>query len=283
MDVARTLLIVAWAAGCYAPTLAENLPCSETGECPEGQRCAPATQRCVRTLPPDDAPALRDAPTDAPPTDVAPDAPPSLAFADDFGRADGDAIGNGWIEKTPAAFRLTDGEVTRVALPDSEYRDQLVYRPAAENVLDVEISIDFRVTASPPRYPQIFVRGVSSLIGEPDSYTGYLLYVDGDTVANRVVLGRQEGTVFVGTLDAFNLTVALAVGSTYRMTLRAEGTTPVTVSARIEHLTGSGAALIGQTTVEDAEPTRITVPGTVGFAGDMGTVYVYDRFRRTPL
>jgi hypothetical protein len=287
MEVARALLlIVVCAAGCYAPTPAENLPCSESGECPQGQHCAPATQRCVRMVPADDGPS--DAPTDAhvdtpAVTDAAIDAPLSLLFADDFERADSESIGNGWIEKTPSTFFLRAGKVVRMDGTATSYRDHLVYRPISENVLDVEVTVDVQFTALPPRFPQVFVRGVSASIGATDSYSGYLLYVNGVALANEVVLGRQEGNEFVGTLSQFTLSESFAVGPEYRMILRATGTSPVTVAARIERLVGSGSVTIGQTTVIDSSATRITEPGTVGFSGDEAASYIYDRFRRTPL
>lgn len=225
-------------------------------------------------LPPDVGTSPGDTST---PSDVAPDAP-SLVFADDFARADSEDIGNGWIEKTPGAFRLTGGEVARNVTSGTGYRHHLVYRPATESVLDVEISLDVRVTSLPTFTPQLFVRGDPASIADLDAYTGYLLY----GTADRFVLGRQEGNLFVITLSELFLMEALAVGPTYRMTLRAVGTSPVTLTARIDRMSPNGAVMLGQTVVMDTAATRITVPGSVGFSGDSGTPYIYDRFRRTP-
>ncbi|MCA9620159.1 MAG: hypothetical protein KC731_14130, partial [Myxococcales bacterium] len=43
----------------------------------------------------------------------------NLLFEDDFARADGDAVGNGWIEKTPAVFSLAGGKAVKAATMDN--------------------------------------------------------------------------------------------------------------------------------------------------------------------
>lgn len=55
-------------AGCYAPTVAENVPCGPRGECPSNQDCYAGT---CRSTPPN---------IDAPLADVVPDARPDAAF-----------------------------------------------------------------------------------------------------------------------------------------------------------------------------------------------------------
>lgn len=262
-------------AACYAPAAREGSPCGPGGECPTGQQCDPASTRCTRTIAPVDA-VVTDAPR------VIVDAATS-DFVDMFSRADSANIENGWIEKNPTAFSVTAGEVTRVATSPESYRDNLVYRPAQEDALDVEISVEVRFTQTPPRFPQIFVRARSATIATVDSYDGYLLYVDGSTTANQVVLGRQLGTPFVATLSTFTLSESLSTTDRYRMVLRAQGTAPVMLAARVEKLVGAAWSTIGSTTFEDSAAERITTPGTVGFAGDEVAAYVYDDFRRTLL
>lgn len=223
----------------------------------------------MRMLTPIDAPVvvIEDARPDAASTD----------FVDTFTRANSANIGNGWIEKNPAAFSITDGEVTRVATSPESYRDNLVYRP--EDVLDVEISVNVRFTQTPPRFPQIFVRGRA--LTTVNSYDGYLLYVDGGAATNQVVLGRQLGMPFVVTLSSFTLTEPLNTTARYRMVLSAQGTMPVMLSARIERL--NPVTIIGSTTFSDGAAERITTAGRVGFAGDEVAAYIYDDFRRVNL
>jgi hypothetical protein len=255
-------------ASCYAPRANEGVACSPAGECPAGQICDPATGRCARELA--DA-GLADVPIDA---DV-------TRFVDDFERPDG-AIGNGWIEKNPSVYSLARGEVVRVPTPTESYRDNMVHRPASEDLRDVEISVRVRFTASPPGYAQIFVRGQSETIAAPDAYDGYLLYVEGG-LTDELVLGRQRGSVFVATLRRFTLAEPFDTTSSYRLTLRAAGNMPVSLHASVEREVGDQWIVIGETTAEDSASNRIKDPGTVGFAGNEVETYVYDEFRRVAL
>lgn len=246
------------AGGCYAPSPLEGAPCSTRGECPSGLVCD-STDRCTRA-----------------PADV-----PDEIFEDAFSRANGAAIGNGWIEKSQPTYSLDGGEVVRIETTES-YRDNMVYRPASEDVRDVEISIRVRFTAIPPGYAQIFVRGASSTIAAPDSYDGYLLYIAGEQT-DEAILGRQRGSVFVTTLTKLPLSPPLDASSTYRMTLRAAGARPVALRARIERLDGDSWTRIGETAVEDHADSQIDAAGTVGFAGNEMATYVYDDFQRVSL
>src|SRR5688572_16173725 len=96
---------IAMVVGCYAPTAQDGVPCAANGECPTGQVCDPTSRRCFGELP-----DSVDAPVDQSPSDAAidtmMDAPEPDSFVDTFGRADGDAIGNGWLEKAPDAWKL---------------------------------------------------------------------------------------------------------------------------------------------------------------------------------
>ncbi len=254
------------AGGCYDPAPREGAPCSATGDCPSGLACD-GTGRCTRT--PGDAPS--DTTGDAPAED----------FVDSFSRPDGASIGNGWIEKLASTYALAGGEVVRIDTPES-YRDNMVYRPASEDLRDVEISVGVRFTAIPPGFAQIFVRGEAATIAAPDSYDGYLLYIEGGQ-ADEAVLGRQRGTVFVTTLSRFPLVPPLDAGSAFRMTLRATGAQPVALRAKIERLSNGAWTAIGETAIEDFAATQIDAAGTVGFAGNEVSTYVYDDFRRVRL
>jgi len=264
------VLVAVVAGGCYDPAPREGAPCSTAGDCPSGLACD-STGRCTR--------APGDAPSDAP-RDASGDAPGG-DFVDLFSRADGPSIGNGWIEKNAPTYSLAGGEVVRIETAES-YRDNMVYRPASEDVRDVEISLRVRFTAIPPGYAQIFVRGAAATIAATDAYDGYLLYVVGSR-ADQAVLGRQRGSVFVATLSSFPLSPPLDASSTYRMTLRASGAQPVALQAKIERRENGAWATIGETAVEDGDATRLEAAGTVGFAGNEAATYVYDEFRRVLL
>lgn len=260
------VLVAAAAAGCYHPSPHEGAPCSLSGDCPSGFACD-GTGRCTR------------APGDEP-LDASGDAPGG-ELVDSFSRPDGAAIGNGWIEKQASTYALAGGEVVRIDTAES-YRDNMVYRPASEDLRDVEITVGVRFTALPPGFAQIFVRGAAATIAAPDSYDGYLLYVDGER-AGEAVLGRQRGSVFVTTLSRFPLSPVPDTSGMFRMTLRATGAQPVALQARIERLEGRSWTTIGETAVEDSAAAQIDAAGTVGFAGNELAAYVYDDFRRVAL
>jgi hypothetical protein len=207
-------------------------------------------------------------------------APPAANdFVDDFSRADGSVIGNGWVEKNPAAFAL---QGNRVAVQGTgAYWNNLVYRPASENSLDVEASVEFDLIGSYVGYPELFVRLQTDTAQTPDNFTAYLLYIAADP--SIATLNRHGQGGYGTSLANINLNPALAVGDTYRLRLRAEGTDPVQLDAFVERFNGTGWDIIGQTSFADADPNRITTPGSVGFSGDAETGYLYDNFRRSLL
>ena len=204
----------------------------------------------------------------------------SGGFFDAFARADGASIGNGWIEKNPAAFQLQGGAAVKQAT-GLGYRDNLVYRPSGEDLLDVEASIEFSVSQSSPGYPQLFTRIQSASAATPNTIDGYILFVN--NAANQAILGRQEGASFVSTLAALNFAPGLNTTDTFRMRLRALGTSPVQLTAFMERWDGSAWEVLGQVFVNDASGARISTPGSVGFSGYIESLYSYDNFTATNL
>lgn len=272
--VAGAILAVL-ASGCYDPTVAANVPCGPLGECPSPQVCDPSTLRCVLTLPPDRDAAI-DAPVDAIPTD----APPPAPFVDAFARADAADLGNSWIEKTPTTWSIGSGRVTRADSTVS-YRDNLVYRPASEDVRDVEISITGRFTTATTGSPQIFVRAQPATVASPGEYDGYLLYVAGSSGGATVNLGRQRGSVFVVTLGSTTLDTPLDTVTDFRLSLRALGANPVMLRAQIDRLVAGTWTMVGEIVTSDADALRLDGPGSVGFSGDSNGTVTYDDFTRT--
>jgi len=198
-------------------------------------------------------------------------------FTDAFTRADGANIGNGWIEKTPNTFSLAANEVTKPSA-GFDYRDNLVYRPAAENVLDVDASVEIRFTGA-PGYPQLFVRGQTGTIANAGTMDAYLLYINSSNT--QAVLARQRGTGFDSPLSTFTLAPALNTTDRFRMRLSATGTNPVALSAFVERWNGTAWQIIGQATASDTNAQRISTAGTVGFGGYTETTYRFDNFSRT--
>jgi len=201
-------------------------------------------------------------------------------FLDAFNRPDSATLGNGWLEKAPQAFELTSGSVRKLA-SSSGYLDNIVYRPASEDALDVEASIEFQLQNPLPGYPQLFTRIQQATVGTAGTLDGYILFVNDD--ATIAFVGQQVGSGFLTELASMNISPALNTSDTYRMRLRTTGTSPVQINAYIERLAGSTWQVIAQLSFADTSPARITSPGSVGFGGYIEDGYLYDNFTRTTL
>jgi hypothetical protein len=206
--------------------------------------------------------------------------PVSASFVDEFTRPDSDLLGNGWIEKTANAFMLQGGRAQKQA-NTGDYRDNIVYRPSAENALNVEASMTMRLTSNQPGYPQLFVRAQTSTIAAPLTMDAYMLYVDDST--SLAVLGRQRGSTFVTTLAYIPLAPSLNTADTFRLRLSANGTTSVQLQAYIERFNGVAWQIIGQASFTDTAADRISTAGSVGFGGYFENVYSFDSFTRSVL
>ena len=201
-------------------------------------------------------------------------------FVDAFNRAASAALGNSWIEKTATAFELLNNEAARTAT-GFDYRDNLVYRPSAEDALDVEAAVEVRFTTVPPGYPQVFVRGQSNTIAGGATLDAYLLYINNSNT--QAILARQRGTNFDEPLATLTLNPALNATDRYRLRLQATGTNPVQLSAFVERLNGGAWQIIGQAAAGDSAANRISTAGTVGFGGYTELSPRFDNFARTAL
>jgi hypothetical protein len=213
-------------------------------------------------------------------SDAATDAGPSVYFTDDFNRADGPSIGNGWITKDPTGYALKSGMVRWLGDAQS-YRDHLVRRPPTEDRLDVkaQMTVTFGVGFPGPAYPQIDVRVQSATAANPDAFDGYIFYIEDDPALAQIA--RQRGTAAETKLAAVNISPALQEGKVYRLSLSAVGTNPVKLTATIEALdTQSQWTFVAQQTSSDSAAERIDTAGAVGFSGGNGSagVYNYDDF-----
>jgi hypothetical protein len=201
---------------------------------------------------------------------------------DNFNRPDSSTIGNGWLELTPNAFFITNGQVVKQPTGGTGYLMNLVYRPAAENVLDVNASVEFQIlqTAASWRYPQLWARLQTTTLGYGYA-DGYILYVNDS--GTELILGRQEQNYFVFPLSIMTLSQEITSGNNYRMSLQVTGTDPVDLQATVERQTATGWLVIGQASALDTSPNRHTTAGSVGFSGYIFDGYVYDNFLRTNL
>lgn len=207
-------------------------------------------------------------------------APATANIFDDFERANAAALGNGWVEKNAAAFSLASGTAAKGTV-STGYRDNIVYRPAAENVADVEVAVELRALAANPGYPQIFARVQTGTVAGADQLDGYMIYVNNS--ATQAILGRQRGNAFVTALATLNLSSAFNTTDRFRLRLRAAGTNPVQLDAWVERLVGATWTVLASTQVLDSDAERITGAGSVGFGGYIEDTYTFDNFVRTNL
>lgn len=205
--------------------------------------------------------------------------PVSAQFLDEFSRADSDSLGNGWIEKAPAAFYLIGGQASKQPY-STNYTNSLVYRPASEDLLNVEAAVQMRLRSSSPGYPQLIARMQSSTAAVDGSFDGYLIFIDNNN--SSAYLGRQRGSS-LATLGGITISPALNMTDTYRMRMTVTGTSSVQIQAFIERLNGATWQIIGQTSATDTSAQRLSGVGTVGFSGYVENAYTYDNFTRNSL
>jgi hypothetical protein len=183
----------------------------------------------------------------------------SYDFEDDFERADSPDVGNGWVEKTPAAFSLVDGGLRRTS-GSTSYPNNLVYRPD-ETWLDVEAVLELTFDElEPTGHPQFVLRAQLADIDEPGSVTGYLLFV---TNGGTLEITRQIAGSFTYQVES-PLGSAIELNRPYRMRLSVVGTNPVMVHGQLEERDGAGTWSV-HTSVQmtDDSDMRIASAGTL--------------------
>jgi hypothetical protein len=203
---------------------------------------------------------------------------PCVSFEDDFERPDSVDIGNGWIEKTPNRFALVAGRVDDES-GIGNYKDNLVYRPVDDSVLDVDVSIELRfVDASLPGYPQLHVRAQGDDIAAANTLHAYDVYIESDGVL-AIAIVRIDSNGGSATGVQTELPEPLETGADYLLSARVEGTDPVVVEGTFERWNGNTWVLVAEAELIDGDPERITTPGTVAISGDAQTsTFTYDRF-----
>src|SRR2546430_10648404 len=137
----------------------------------------------------------------------------ATTFSADFSRPDSADLGNGWVEKTPGAFSLVGNRVSKAATATG-FADNVLYRPAGENMLDGEASVEVRFNSLPPGYAQVFVRGQTGTIANAGVFDGYLLYTDNDP--GRALLDRIENGAF-RPLTQITIAPSLNTTDTFRL------------------------------------------------------------------
>jgi hypothetical protein len=206
-------------------------------------------------------------------------------FFDPFDRPNGPDLGNGWIEKTPGAFRILDEQVEFDTVNGEDFRDNLFYRPLAESLLDVEASVvvDF-VADDPFGFPQLHTRVQADDVATLGSLTSYVVFVDSDDPLDpRLTVNRIAGGAF-GPGDSVSIAPPPVAVETYRLRSRVTGTDPVTVEGFFEVLVSDAWEVRTEVMLVDVAEDRIVVAGTMGGGGHVALQhFVLDDFSYTPI
>lgn len=195
--------------------------------------------------------------------------PPGNVFFDDFQRADGATVGNGWLEKVDS-FSIAAGALRQTGV--GSYRDLMVRRPASENALDVEISVNVthnRDNGDPALYARM--QPASGTLGSLVAYSFY-------AIRDFVGLDRDEGSRDQYTeLASQTLAEPLTAPYAYSLSLKVTGTNPVVIVATMKDANGNVKATLNYT---DSSAARITQPGGVAFGSGDADGARFDDFER---
>jgi hypothetical protein len=202
-------------------------------------------------------------------------------FSDEFDRPDHPDIGNGWIEKNPNAFSISENTVLVNGSVLLSYRDNIVYRPAADDSLDLRVSMELLLSQDTPGFPQLHLRVQRDAVASLDTLDSYVLFIDNENT--RAVLGRQRGTNFADVLATLAIDPPLNTTDRFRLSLQALGTETVFLKALIERFDADVWLVIGKGQASDASEVRIASPGSYGFSGFLGDAYRIDNFQKVGL
>ena len=183
----------------------------------------------------------------------------SGGFFDDFNRPNSADLGNGWTEKYPPAFSIQNNEVVMIDTGIIDYHDTIVYRPAGEDLRDVELGLEFRVLST-LAFPQLHARVQRDTIEQPDTLDAYLLFVDGfEPSPGRAVIARQAPVA--GQFECYMLGIPfpspLQGTDRYRLRFRVVGANPVTLTGFVDRFDGTA----WQPFASGSDPRRLLQPG----------------------
>lgn len=202
-----------------------------------------------------------------------------IGFFDSFDRPDQAGVGNNWIENKAGVFSITGNEVT-TAPTTGAWTTNHVYRPAAEDLDDLEVSLEFVTTdVTTPDWPQIFVRGDA----DASAYYVWVEYGPSASAGVNVDIardGRLDGSSWTA-LDSGTVPLA-SVGERYRLRLSAKGFNPVVLAGAYERWTGTTWQTLISLSAQDSAPSAIA-SGHWGFSSNQRPTFTYDNFSMTPL
>lgn len=191
-------------------------------------------------------------------------------FFDDFDRPDAEDLGGSWVEGNPDAFAIVSDRAAPQQVATS-YPTNLAEVDTL-SVLDLTMSVEIIFEdADVFSFPQMHAR-----IGQSNgSLRSYLCYAR-DT--DEVIVSRQDegGQIY---LASASFADPLDTQSTYRLVGDVTGTNPVSLSCRLERITGGDDEVVAEVAYDDTDANRITTPGRVGLSvHDAAPNFVYDDF-----
>ena len=198
-----------------------------------------------------------------------------VLFADDFERPNNAQVGNGWLEKSAAAWSIAGGLVVG-ADGSPTFDDSVVYRPFSEEVADVETTVMFQYTTLPSATtPQLHAR-IQPGVETPGMETAYLGY---SSAADSLTVGAVRDGGLSGTTSV-TIAPALEVNVWYRMRFVVQGTDPVQLYAAVEEGSDEqGWTVLAEVSSADTSQDAITSPGSYGFSGHQALTHIeYDNF-----
>lgn len=200
-------------------------------------------------------------------------------FFDDFDRADSQAIGNGWIEKQPTIFSISENEVVAADDLFHPYYEQVVYQD--ESVSDIELRVEFRIDSPDPlNEPHLVARAQPEGL-EPSAFNRCYILVP-QLGQDRLCLMRFDpGGAFTQQCTDWPDS-DFVIGDRYRLVMTIEGPGPVEMTGRLEHAAGDAWEEVVAVEWVDNNAMQIDGPGAWGFSGGTsGTYYtnfVFDNY-----
>lgn len=192
---------------------------------------------------------------------------PPMSFFDDFERADADALGNGWIERTSGSFQLLGGQVVLGTTNGLTFEENVCHRPIEESLLDVEATIEITFFSDDyAGFPQLHLR--SQAEDDENLVTAYVIYIDTTEpgVPPALDIVRIVDGAF-GDLSQTELVPFPGADFRYRLRARSVGTDPVVTEAWLEREIDGAWEVLNETSLVDANELRIVEPGVVAFSG----------------
>jgi hypothetical protein len=199
-----------------------------------------------------------------------------LQFTDTFDRPSSLLIGNGWLSPDFNPFSIKGNRLEKRTTTQA-YAANLILRPASENQLNVETSVEF-LTGSGDCTPQLYARAQLTPGGGVNAYFIYSDPPGPAAIARTVAIARHDGSSYVD-LSTQTTTSGFAADKSYRYTLAAQNEAGgVRIRAAVAEQVGPGWSVLYQFDYLDSTPMKIALPGSTGVSARPAAGPSYDNF-----